>query len=139
MDVQINGLGLLAGLLASMVVGMVWYSKPLFHDRWVKLAKIDEKRQKREMPKAMVVMILTSLVLAYVMAHVTYLSYVYFHHSYLSSAISTGFWMWLGFVATVMLRMGAFEQKDPKLTAIGLGNTLVSFLAIGAAIGLVGL
>lgn len=139
MDVQINGLGLLAAVLASMVVGMVWYSKPLFRDLWVKLAKIDEKRLAKEMPKAMIVMVITALVLAYVMAHVTYLSYVFFHYSYLSSAMSTSFWMWLGFVATVTIRVGAFEQRDMKLTAIGLGGTLATFLAMGAAIGLVAL
>jgi Protein of unknown function (DUF1761) len=138
-DVEINVWGLLAALVVSMVVGMVWYSKLLFHDRWVKAAKIDEKRLGKDMPKAMVVMVITSLVLAYVLAHVTYLSYVFFHYSYLQSAITTSFWMWLGFVATIVLRLGAFEQRDMKLTALTLGNTLVSFLAMGAAIGFVGL
>lgn len=139
MDVEINLWGVLAAFVASMVIGSVWYSNSLFGKDWRKLVKPDEKRAKKEMPKAMGVMVAMSLLTAYVLAHVAYLSYTFFDYSFLSSALQSAFWMWLGFVFTGVVMMGAFEQRPMKLTAINLGNSLVTFLAMGAAIGFVGL
>ena len=50
MSVDINLWGVLAGGVASMVIGMVYYSNALFGKEWKKLAKIDEKRFQKEMP-----------------------------------------------------------------------------------------
>lgn len=139
MEVEVNAWGVVAAVVASMVVGMAWYSKQLFLSQWVKLAKVDEKRLNKEMPKAILANVLMSGVMAYVLAHITFLSYTFFGYSYLSSAITTAFWVWLGFVATIGIRQGAFEQRDMKLTTINLGGTLLTFIAMGAAIGLAGL
>lgn len=139
MDVEINLWGVLAAFVASMVIGSVWYSNSLFGKDWRKLVKLDEKRAKKEMPKAMGVMVAMSLLTAYVLAHVAYLSYTFFDYSFLSAALQSAFWMWLGFIFTGAVMMGAFEQRPMKLTAINLGNSLVTFLAMGLAIGLVGL
>lgn len=139
MDVEVNIWGVLAAFVASMVIGSVWYSNSVFGKDWRKLAKLDAKKEKADMPKAMGIMVVMSLLTAYVLAHVTYLSFTFFDYSFLSSALQTAFLMWLGFVFTGVVMMGAFEQRPMKLTAINLGNSLVTFLAMGAAIGLVGL
>lgn len=139
MDVEVNIWGVLAAFVASMVVGSTWYSNSVFGKDWRKLAKLDLKKEKKEMPKAMVIMVVMSLLTAFVLAHVTYMAFTFFDYSYISSAITTSFWMWLGFVFTGTVMMGAFEQRPNRLTAINLGNSLVTFIAMGLAIGLVGL
>jgi hypothetical protein len=69
---------------------------------------------------------------------VTYLSNQFFNNSFLAAALSTAFWVWLGFTATRFITHDAFEGRPMKLTVINLGNELVTFLAMGLVIGLLG-
>ena len=139
MEVEINWLGVGVATLASMLVGWAWYAKPVFGDMWLKIVKLDEKKTKEVAPKAMIAALLMSAVTAYVLAHVTYLSFVFFEVSYLNAALTTAFWLWLGLVATRFIVHDAFELRPPKLTYLNIGSELVTLLAMGLAIGLIGL
>ncbi len=139
MEVQVNLLGVLAGATIALLVGMGWYSKKALGARWSKLVKLNEKKARKELPKTIIALVMMTGVVAYVLAHITYLSYTYFGYNYLSSAVTTAFWVWLGFIAPVTVAFGIFEQRDEKLTLINLGQSLIGFLAMGLAIGLVGL
>lgn len=140
MDAEINMLGVLLATVAAMVIGGVWYSKGVFGAEWKKLAKIDEAKAKKEAGMAMTVMFVLAFIAAYVLAHVTFLSNAFYvDKTFLASALTTGFWMWLGFVLYAVLSNGVFEQRRKKLMLINLGNSLVTFLAMGWVIGLVGL
>lgn len=139
MEVDINWLGVLGAVVASMVVGFIWYARPVMGEAWMRMVKLDEKKAREAMPKAMIVAVLTSFVTAYVLAHVTYLSYIFFNETYLTSALTTAFWAWLGFTAARFLVHDAFEQRHAKLTYMNIGNELVTFLAMGLVIGLIGL
>ena len=140
MEVEINLVGVVLAVIASMIIGSIWYSKPLFGEEWMKLSKINEKKAKQGAPKAMAAMFILAVLAAYVMAHVTYLSYsVMTDQSFQMAGITTGFWMWLGFGMFSILGNGMFEQRPPKLIMINAGNQLVTFVAMGAIIGAVGL
>jgi hypothetical protein len=139
MEVEINWLGVGAATLASMLVGWVWYAKPVFGNAWLKMVKLDDKKTKEAAPMALVVALLMSAVTAYVLAHVTYLSASFFDVSYLNAALTTAFWLWLGLVATRFIVHDAFEQRPHRLTYLNIGNELVTLLAMGLAIGWVGL
>lgn len=139
MDVEVNWLGIILATAASMVVGYIWYARPVLGSTWLKIVKLDEKRMKEQMPRTMIVAVLTSFVTAYVLAHVTFLSYVFFNESYLSSALTTAFWLWLGLVAARFLVHDAFEQRPVKLTYLNIGNELATLLAMALVIGIVGL
>ena len=140
MEVEINVWGVVLAAVAAMIIGAVWYAKALFGNEWMKQAKINEDQAKKEAPKAMFVMAVMAFVAAFVLAHVTYLSDVFFADtSYQMAAIQSGFLMWLGFVLYAQLSNAMFEQRPPRLTMINVGNSLVTFLAMGAVIGAVGL
>jgi len=139
MEVDVNWLGVGAATLASMLVGWAWYAKPVFGDLWFKLVKMDEKKAEKGAPRALLVALLMSAVTAYVLAHITYLSFTFFEVTYLNAALTTAFWVWLGLVATRFIVHDAFEQRPPKLTLLNIGNELVTLLAMGLAIGWVGL
>ncbi len=140
MDVQINIWGVLAATLVSMVVGSIWYSKPVFGKTWMKLEKVDEKKAQKDAPKAIGGMLVLSILMAYVLAHVAFLSSVFYtDKSFTMAAVSTGFWIWLGFVLPTTASSSLFGQKPWKATAINAGNWLVTLLGMGLAIGLVGL
>ena len=140
MDVEVNFAGILAAAVVSLAVGGIWYSKAVFGKTWAKLRKIDEKKAKKNAPKAMLGMVTLALVMAYVLAHVTYLSSSFFaDYTYQGAAISSAFWMWAGFVLPVTASDSLFNQASWKLTAIQSGNWLVTLLGMGLVIGAIGL
>src|SRR5262245_20359716 len=103
MEVEVNYWAVFLAAVSSMVVGSIWYAKPVFGNMWIKLAKMDEKKMKSMGWMVMVWTFLLSLLTAYVLAHVTFLSNSFFGNSFLQDALSTAFWVWLGFVFTRML------------------------------------
>lgn len=140
MEVQINLIGVLAAVITSMVIGSIWYSNAAFGKTWRKLEDIDDNQAKNDAPKGIVGMVVISLLVAYVLAHVTYLSDSFFTgYSYQSAALTTAFWMWLGFVVPVVAGNSLFNQRPWKASAIHAGNWLVTLLGMGLVIGLIGL
>lgn len=139
MGVDINWLGVGAATLASMLVGAIWYARGVFGSTWMKLVNLDEKKIRGQAPKALLIALLGSALTAYVLAHVTYLSFIYLGGSYFSAALTSAIWIWAGFVAVRFMVHDAFEMRDVKLTFLNIGNELAAFLAMGLAIGLVGL
>lgn len=136
MDVEVNYLAVLLAALSSFVVGMIWYSKPVFGTMWSDMVKLSEKQQKAGMARAMGMSLIAALLTAYVVAHVSFLSNVYFSNSFLQDSLNTAFWLGLGISATTLVTHDAFEQRRRKLTAINVGNQLVTLLAMGLIIGL---
>jgi hypothetical protein len=124
--------------LSSFAVGMVWYAKPVFGSSWSKLTGMTENKAKAGMAPAMIKAGVAGLLSAYVLAHVTYLSFMLLGNSFLSSALTTAFWLWLGVAATTILVHDSFEQRPVNLTLINIGNQLATMLAMGLVIGLMG-
>ncbi len=136
MNVQVNMLAVLLAAVAAMLVGSVWYAKPVFGNVWGKLVGVDFGKQKgSDAAKAMVVAFVTALITAYILAHVTFLANSFFHNSFMSDALQTAFWLWLGISATNVVMHDAFEKRPMKLTALTLGHNLLSLLAMGLVIG----
>ncbi len=138
MDVQVNYLAVLLAMLSSLVIGAVWYSPKTFAPIWVKLARIDTTKDRGSIMKPMIITVIVSLLTAYVLAHVTYLSNQFFGHSYLQDALSTAFWTWLGFTAARFITHDAFEGRPMALTALNIGNEFVTLMVMGLVIGLMG-
>lgn len=136
MNVDVNYLAVVLAALSTFVVGMIWYAKPLFGSTWMSLVGMNDKKQKEGMAKAMAMSLVASLLTAYVLAHVAFLSNSYFGNSFLQDSLSTAFWLWLGIAAATTVRQDAFEQRRKKLTAINLGSQLASLLVMGLIIGL---
>jgi Protein of unknown function (DUF1761) len=137
MEVEVNFLAVVLAMLSSMVVGSVWYAKGVFGKTWAKLAKVDLDKNQGNVAKPILITALVSLVTAYVLAHVAYLSNSYFGNSFLQDSLTTAVWMWVGFTAARFITHDAFEGRPPQLTALNIGNELVTFLAMGLIIGIV--
>lgn len=138
MDVQVNYLAVVLAMLSSMVVGSIWYARLVFGNIWIKLAKIDTKKNTGSVFKPIAITLVVSLITAYVLAHVIYLSNQYFDNSFLQDALMTSFWVWLGFTAARFTTHDAFEGRPHKLTLLNLGNEFVTIMLMGLIIGLLG-
>lgn len=138
MDVQINYLAVVFAMLSSMVVGSIWYAQAVFGKEWAKLAKVKIKTDTAGMLKPIGVTLVVSLITAYVLAHVAYVSNQFFENSFLQDTLMTAFWLWLGFTAARFITHDAFEGRPTKLTILNLGNEFVTIMLMGLIIGLFG-
>lgn len=141
MNVEINALAVFLAAASSMVVGAIWYSKSVFGTVWGKLAgvKMDRAPKASEMAWLMGTTFIASLVLAYVLAHVAYLSNQFFHNSFMHDALSTGFWLWLGLVVTRLYVHDAFEGRRKKLTFLNISHEFVTIMVMALIIGSMGI
>lgn len=135
MEVQVNWLAVVLAALSTMVVGSVWYAKPVFGNLWIKLARLDEKNMASPV-KAIILSVAASFVSAYVLAYATYLSNTFFGNSFLHDALMTAFWAWLGFTVARLLTHDLFENRPHKLTLITMGHEFVAIMVMALIIGL---
>jgi hypothetical protein len=139
MDVQINFWGVLLAAISSMVIGSVWYAKNLpIGKKWMELTKGNAKVKNRSLTTSLIIAFTMSLLLAYVLAHVSYLSYKFFGGSFTKDCLTTALWLWLGIALSRTLTHDSFEMRPFKLTALNTGNMLVTMLVMGLIIGWVG-
>lgn len=134
-DVQINMWAVLLATASSMVVGGVWYAKSVFGRQWQKLAGLTDKQMGQDAAMGLSIAVVAGFITAYVLAHVTYLSNSFFQNSFMQDALSTGFWMWLGFQATVIIVHNTFEQRRKKLTLMTIANQFVTIMVMAVIIG----
>lgn len=139
MNVEINVLAVVLAGLSSMAVGSAWYARSVFGNTWMKLARVKMPDNAKDSWKPLALAFIASLVTAYMLAHVTYLSNQFFGNSFLQDALTTAFWLWLGLVAARLITHDAFEGRPAKLTVINLGNELATVLVMGLIIGLMGI
>lgn len=135
--IEVNYLAVLIAAVASMVVGFLWYSPVLLGKPWMKLMGYTTESMKaaqKEMMKTYGVSFVLALITAYVLFHVITMSEAYFGYSRLMTGLTSGLWMWLGFVMPVQAVDILFGKRVPKLFAINTGYQLVSLLVMGSVI-----
>jgi len=134
MSVSINAWAVLLAAVSSMIIGAVYYAKPMMGKQWMKLAKIDEKRFQKEMPKKMLGVLLAALITAEVTAYFTFLYHFFFVDSWLMAGVTTALILWLVSMTTLYIH-NSLDQRPSNLTYVSMGNRLLSLLAMGLIIG----
>ena len=137
MNATVNIWAVVLAALSSMVVGTIWYG-PLLGKQWMKLSGADKVPQSKRMAMGpyLVSLFLLSLLMAYIIAHVTYLAHSFYSNSFLQDSVTTAFWLWLGIALTRTVSTDLSESKPRKLTLINIGNQFVTILVMGLIIGL---
>lgn len=133
MEIQVNWLAVVLATVSSMFVGAIWYAKPVFGNLWIKLAKVNMKKSSSSLP--MFLTFLVSFLTAFVLAHISLLSYKYFGGSFLQDAITTAFWVWLAFTAARFITHDAFEGRPAALTVLNCAHELVTLMIMAVIIG----
>jgi cation transport ATPase len=136
MEVLVNWWGIIIATLSTMVVGSVWYTPKVFGNSWMKLiGKKPKDLQEGGAVRPILITLAVSFISAYVLAHVIFLSHDFFQNSWLQDALSTAFWVWLGFTAARFVTHDAFEHRPLKLTVMNISHELVTLLVMGAILG----
>lgn len=141
MNVEVNYLAVLLAGASTMIVGAIWYSKAVFGKTWADLAQVDLDRKMRsgELGWIMGSTFVASLITAYVLAHVAFLSNQFFDNSFMQDTLTTAFWLWLGFTAVRLYVHDAFETRRKKLTVLASGHELLTVMVMALIIGGLGI
>lgn len=129
--VAVNYVAVLGAAVVGFIIGMIWYSPPLFGKAWMRLSGIDQRKMedmKKKMAPSMVAGFIAMLIMSFVLAHVIRFATA----ANLVQGLQAGFWVWLGFVATVMLGMVLWEGKPFRLYVLNAAHYLVVLLLMGA-------
>jgi len=125
--VNMNYLAVLVCAVFYMILGVVWYSKPVFGKAWMKLTGTTEAKEV-DMPKTMGIAFVASLVMAYVTAYVVGMMGA----TTLLDGATLGVYLWFGYVATTMINGVLWEQRPWNLYFMNSGQYLVALIVTGA-------
>ena len=137
-DIDINYWAVLLAAVSSMIVGSLWYMPAIFGRAWMKMTgvKMNQKMSAGKSAWMFGSVFVSSLVTAYVLAHMTFMAHKFFGtNSFLSDALQTAFWLWLGFTAVRLYVHDTFEGRRKKLTLLNAAHELATMLVMALIIG----
>lgn len=131
---KINYPAVLVAGIVHWILGAVWYG--VFSSKFIELiawtpaqlAAIESQSHTKEY----ILSFLSSLVLAYVLAH--FLQYTKAITP--AGGLQTAFWLWLGFIVTTQLPTVIFEGRKPGLYLLNIGYQFVACMAAGALLAI---
>jgi len=126
---EVTLLPIVFAAIAQMVIGMVWYHPKVFGAAWMRMANITPEMVesgKKTMAVRFIVAFLAAMLAAYVLFHFGIAWGVYDW----AGAIELGVWIWLGFVAPVMLHTVLWEQKPLSLFALNAAYWFVGLVVM---------
>ena len=137
--IDVNFWAVIVAGIVSMVLGFLWYG-PVFGKKWMGMmgynqSHIDEAKAKGGMGKSYLIAFIGSLVTAYVLAHIITMAQIAGISSGVSGGLQSGFWAWLGFIATVGLGGVLWEGRKWNLYTFNMAYQLVNLLLMGLIIG----
>ncbi len=109
----INYLAILAAAVAGFAIGAVWYGA--LSAPWMKAARV-EKGQGRPLPGLLVTSFIALLIMAWVMAGV--IGHLGAGQATLWNGVVSGFFIWLGFIATTLTVNQRYEGFGWNLSLI---------------------
>jgi dipeptide/tripeptide permease len=144
MNIEVNYTAVLIAAVVSMIAGAVWYA--LFNKLLQKIRPLSDEEQlefKKQMKVTFGVGFLLTLVMSEVLFHFVAMTEMLAHLGLVQSALATVFFIYVGFVMPVQANhiiYGNYGKlsKKMKLFAINTGGQLVSLIAMGITIGLMG-
>jgi len=134
---DINYWAILVSAIAFFALGSLWYTKILFGDAWIEsigktMKQLEKEKANSNMAKSFGIMFIAGLLMAYVTAHlVDLMVFVYPDTEKITLGVITGFWVWLGYIASYVLTAVAFEDRPWKYYFINTGYWLVGALMMG--------
>ncbi|MFO0704901.1 MAG: DUF1761 domain-containing protein [Candidatus Andersenbacteria bacterium] len=136
--IELNYWAILVATAAAMVIGTIWYARPVFGRTWMSLVNLTPEKAKKGAALGLLGMLVFAFVQAYILAHFITIaigSPFFTTTTDLMQGIYTAFWGWLGFVVPVLIAGPLFARTSWKLFFIGAGNQFVTLIAMGAILG----
>jgi hypothetical protein len=123
---DVHPIAVIAAAVASMVIGMVWYSPSFLGKEWMKLSGVSPKASMKGAGKSMVLGFIVELIGAYVLA----LLVAMLSPPSVPLAALAAILLWIAVGFPVQIGAVLWEQKKPKLFFINASYTLVKVIVI---------
>lgn len=127
-SVDVNWVAVVVAAIVNMVVGAVWYSKPVFAKQWAALVGRKMNDVQKNAGQGYAILAASALVQAWILSY--FVQYSQANTAYKGAVV--GFWLWVGFVAITQGLNTVFAGSRKKLWAINTGYFLVVLLINGA-------
>ncbi len=135
---SINWWAVIASVVASMIIGSLWFNPKTFYPAWWKaIGKTDQDVPGDQSGMGVVwgLIVLSAFVQAVFMSLMVHaMGSMTPGGATLASGAMAGFLLWLGFVAPSSLTNKLFEDRV-KAWYYEVGNHLVTFIVMGAIVG----
>jgi len=132
--IEINYWAVIVAAVAAFIVGAAWYGPILFGKKYIALRGMNPDVIKDMKPPVWELLgeFVRNLVIAYVLARFALQN----EAINWMSAVQTGFWIWIGFQATLLMGSLLHEKMPFKLYIIHAGDALVKTLLMAVIIGM---
>lgn len=133
MQIPVNCLAVVIAALAAFGIGMVWHTvlfKP-WRGALGKTSAVEGQSYVVPFLITLVALLLMAWMLAGLMGHLAQVN--------VRGGVMTAFFVWVGFVITVMAVSHAFTGAKPMLTVIDGGYWLIALAIMGAVLGAFGM
>ncbi|MCB2109021.1 MAG: DUF1761 domain-containing protein [Rhodobacteraceae bacterium] len=126
---NISWLAAILCVVAATIIGGLWYAPFLLGKAW--MAELGKTPEQLGNPAEAII---TSMIMNLIAGIVLQIVMDWRGVETLSGALSTAAIVWIGFTGSMSLMHDRYHGARLRLTAINAGNTLLSFLAMGAVI-----
>jgi hypothetical protein len=123
----INWLAIAAAIVATFVIGGLWYSPILFVGSWLRMSGVNKQVFDAGLRKALVGDLFSAAATALVLNQVLHWSGA----TGLGSGLLVAFVIWVGFVAGTLLTQMTYEHRPVAFFAISAGYRLITLEVMG--------
>jgi uncharacterized protein DUF1761 len=134
----VNWLAVVLATVSSMIVGAVWYARPVFGRRWMRLSGITEENAARGAAVPLIVTFVMSFLTALVLAGTATIVQEYYAGDFLLDTVVTAVVLWVGFTGARMITHDLFDRRPSSLTVLNLAHELVTIVVMALIIGAFG-
>lgn len=134
----VNLVAIVIAALASMIVGMIYFSPALFGNLWMRLSKISKSDIKRIKVHGLNKNYFASFISTAITAYVLSLFIKFSGVIGVVGGISIGVLAWLGFVATTLLGGVLWDRRPVQLYLLNNFYQLISFVLMSIILSLWG-
>jgi hypothetical protein len=135
---EINWLAVVLADISSMVIGAIWYAKPVFGRRWMRLTGITDESMQKGAALPLIITFVVSFFTAAVLAGSAAIAQHFYEGNFLLNALLTSVILWIGFTAARLITHDLFDRRPSSLTVLNLAHELVTVVVMGLIIGLFG-
>lgn len=131
---MVNFIELMVSSIAGFIVGGIWYSQAVFGKAWMKEMKINPKDAHKINDKEMGISLTLGFLRTIVMAFVLIFFVEITGFKTMQEVLKLAFFIWIGFIATIMLDSILWEKKSRKLYFINVFQYFVAIMVMAAII-----
>lgn len=135
---EINWLAVLLADISSMVIGAIWYAKPVFGRRWMRLTGLTDESMRTGAALPLIITFVVSFFTAAVLAGSAAIAQHFYEGNFFLNAVLTAVILWIGFTASRLITHDLFDRRPSSLTTLNLAHELVTVVVMGVIIGAFG-